>query len=92
LHDLRALREPWEVGGDQGGVVMAATGQAPCPGEVAAERVDRDVAEAGQTGGQVLVGGERGTFSALLGDDRLAVDGEVDGAAQPRVGERPSRC
>ena len=76
---------------DQDGMAMAATGQAQCLGQVATERVDRDVVEAGQARGQVLVGRPLDKPCAGLGGNRVAVEGVVDGAAQPRVGERSAR-
>ncbi len=91
LHDLRALQERCVLVDDQDGMAMAATGQAQCLGQVATERVDRDVVEAGQARGQVLVGRPLDKPCAGFGGNRVAVEGVVDGTAQPRVGERSAR-
>jgi hypothetical protein len=85
MHDLGALRERRVVGGDQGDVPAVTTGQPPCALEVAAERVRRRVTEARKPRGQVLIGGKGGPVCSPLGDERVAVEREADGAAQPRV-------
>src|SRR5205807_6996527 len=91
LDDLCLLVARRDVAGvEHGGCVWVSVGELSCFGQVWGEGVDVDVAVAGKTGRQVVVGGVFGKWHERVAEagQRGPVDRVVDGLPKAAVGEQ----